>query len=67
MLSEEALSKEYHQVKEILLGGWKGEFNELATSIGRPKKTGSITAKKLVTSFSRRHPSWPTSNVWCKA
>jgi alkylated DNA nucleotide flippase Atl1 len=65
MKAEKELSKEYHQVKAILLGGWKGTYGDLAECIGRSRRSGRIIGR-LVKSFALRYPNWCHDNVTFK-
>jgi alkylated DNA nucleotide flippase Atl1 len=66
MKPESELSREYHQVKAILDGGWKGTYGDLAVCIGRSRRAGRIIGR-LVKSYARRHPNWDHNNVVTKA
>jgi len=66
MKPEEELSKEYHQVKAVLQGGWKGTYGQLAICIGRSAKAGRVIGR-LVRSFALRYPNWSHVNVVTKA
>ena len=62
MRPERELSREYHQVKAILLGGWRGTYGSLAVCIGRSRRAGRVIGR-LVKSFARRHPAWDHTAV----
>lgn len=60
------LSGAYHSVKQLLDGGWSGEYGDLAAAIGRSRKSGRVVGR-LVKGYARRHPNWPHERVYTKA
>jgi len=66
MKPESELSPEYHQVKAILQGGWRGNYGQLAICIGRSRKAGRVIGR-LVRSFALRYPMWDHTHVVAKA
>lgn len=66
MKPERELSPEYHQVKAILAGGWRGTYGGLAVCIGRSRRAGRVIGR-LVKSYARRYPNWDHNHVVTKA
>ena len=65
MRHESELSKEYHQVKAILNGGWKGTYSGLASCLGKKGRVGRVIGR-LVKSYAYRNPDWDHNNVVTK-
>jgi alkylated DNA nucleotide flippase Atl1 len=66
MRPESQLSTLYHTIKAILIGGWQGEYGQLAAIAGIHGRCSARIAGRLVKSFALRYPSWPHGNVVAK-